>query len=389
MSSRLAVSPRAGAVLLSAWLVACGTDTLPVAPAPADPGYRSLHVQDEASLGVTATGMLAGIGCAPVQGRPDSTAVAIPLLPGTIKFYRCPGVRTATLLATAKAIRAVTARNPVWASALTGGAGGSPYYGYDHTECVWQESRPPEYGQRINADGDFEVFVVVDAQPGTCAWMAIFKYKVPGDDGTGATPGSWGPGTSPATTPMTPTTATGEPIIGPLLVGDEVLGLHDAVPDCARPQRDLGNQWFCSGRAPGKTELGRINAAVSRMRAIGGICAVLADTLSSLIARRDGSFRLHAGSAAGTGFTDWSVTPPSSWMTIRQDMVNNFYDAEHATVLQDKNNPSGPTLRVTLQLILAHEAEHLLPGTTHLGSTAPQKWLLPNTMRCSDLPTEG
>ena len=76
-------------------------------------------------------------------------------------------------------------------------------------------------------------------------------------------------------------------------------------------------------------------------------------------------------------------------MTIRQDMVNSYYDAEHSTLMQDKNNPTGPTLRVTLQLILAHEAEHLLPGATHLGTTAPNKWLLPNTMRCSDLPMEG
>ncbi|MBK7596719.1 MAG: hypothetical protein IPJ11_16165 [Gemmatimonadetes bacterium] len=202
MISRLAVPRLAAVVVLTCWLTACGTDTLPVVPAPAEPGYRSLHVQDEASLGVTATGMMAGIGCTPVIGRPDSTAIALPLLAGKFKFYRCHGVRTGTLLATVKAIRAVTARNPVWASALSGGAGGSPYYEYDHTECVWQDSAPPEYGQRINDDGDFEVFVRVDAQPGSCAWLAIFTYKVPGGDGAGAPTGSWGP--SGPTQPLNP-----------------------------------------------------------------------------------------------------------------------------------------------------------------------------------------
>ncbi|MBP9899664.1 MAG: hypothetical protein KBF28_14900 [Gemmatimonadales bacterium] len=210
MISRLAVPRLAAVVVLTCWLTACGPDASPVAPTPADPGYRSLPVQDEASLGVTATGMMAAIGCTPVLGRPDSTAIALPLLAAKLKFYRCPGVRAATLLATAKAIRAVTAKNPVWASALSGGAGGSPYYEYDHTECVWQESTPPEYGQRINADGDFEIFVVVTAQPGSCAWMAIYKYKVPGGDGAGAPPGSWGP-TGP-TQPLNPLVPPSEPL---------------------------------------------------------------------------------------------------------------------------------------------------------------------------------
>jgi|CXWL01.1.fsa_nt_gi hypothetical protein len=193
MFSRLAVPRLAATVVLTCWLAACGTDTSPVAPPPADPGYRSLNVQDEASLGVTATGMMAAIGCSPVLGRPDSTAVAIPLLPGKITMYRCAGVRRGAILATAKAIRKVTAENPVWASALTGGAGGSPYYDYDHTECVWQESRPPEYGQRINDDGDLEIFVRVDAEPGMCAWLAIFRYVVPGGDGIDGPTGEWGP----------------------------------------------------------------------------------------------------------------------------------------------------------------------------------------------------
>ncbi len=193
MISRL-VGPRlAATVALTCWLAACWGETLPVVPTLADPGYRSLTVQDEASLGVTATGMMTAIGCRPVTGRPDSTAVAIPLLPGKFRMYSCRSVARGALLTTAKAIAAVTARNPVWASALSGGAGGSPYYEYDHTECFWQAATPPEYGQRINEEGDFEVFVRVDPVPGMCAWVAIFRYVVPGDGGSPAPGGTGGP----------------------------------------------------------------------------------------------------------------------------------------------------------------------------------------------------
>lgn len=278
MYSRLAVSPRTAAVVMALWLTACGTDTLPTVPPPADPGYRSLHVQDEASLGVTATGMMAGIGCTAVRGRPDSTAVAIPLLPGTIKFYRCPGVRRATLLATAKAIKAVTANNPVWASALSGGAGGSPYYDYDHTECVWQESRPPEYGQRINADGDFEVFVMVDAQPGSCAWMAIYKYKVP--DGTG-TPSTGEIGTIP-------TGGTGwdagllVEVAGPLLD-----------PGCTTADRSR-----CPGIRMPRDSMQRIRAAIGRI-ASGGECGAIR---AGLMAVDDSRFYLASALPASPGY---------------------------------------------------------------------------------------
>ena len=91
MLYRLAL-PHLAVVALTIALAACGADTSPIVPPPADPGYRSLHVQDEASLGVTATGMMAAIGCGPVHGRPDSTAVAIPLITGKVRLYRCPGV---------------------------------------------------------------------------------------------------------------------------------------------------------------------------------------------------------------------------------------------------------------------------------------------------------
>lgn len=278
MYSRLAVFPRTAALVLTLWLTACGTDSLPTVPAPADPGYRSLHVQDEASLGVTATGMMAGIGCTPVHGRPDSTAVALPLLPGTIKFYRCPGVRAATLLTTAQAIRAVTARNPVWASALSGGAGGSPYYDYDHTECVWQESTPPEYGQRINADGDFEIFVVVDAQPGMCAWMAIFKYKVP--DGTG-TPSTGEIGTIP-------TGGTGWDAGLPVEVAGPLLD-----PGCTTADRSR-----CPGVRMPRDSMVKIRAAIGRIASSGECGAIRA----GLMAVDDSRFYLVPVLAASPGY---------------------------------------------------------------------------------------
>jgi hypothetical protein len=202
MHSRARPTRVAAVALLTAWLAACGHDTLPTTVPADDTGYRALGVQDEAALGVTASGIMADIGCRPLRGRPDSATIAIRLVAPRVKAYQCRGVPTARIRAAVRAVRQMVLANPRWASVQSeagDGGGGSGYYAYDHMECIWHPAAPPEYGERINADGDFEVYVLVEAQPGYCAWMAIFRYIEPG--------GGADPGTDTETLPPAPTPA--------------------------------------------------------------------------------------------------------------------------------------------------------------------------------------
>ncbi|MDX2261162.1 MAG: hypothetical protein SFU84_05635 [Gemmatimonadales bacterium] len=177
------------ALILTTWLAACDPDPLTMPPPVDDAGYRSLAVQDEAALGVTASGIMADIGCRSLRGTPDSATIAVRLVPPRVKAYQCRGVPTARIRAAARAVRQMVLANPRWASVQSeagDGGGGSGYYAYDHMECIWHPAAPPEYGERINADGDFEVYVLVEAQPGHCSWMAIFRYVAPGGGSVGA-----------------------------------------------------------------------------------------------------------------------------------------------------------------------------------------------------------
>ena len=192
----------AAALILTTWLAACHSDPITTPWPPDAPGYRSVNVQDEAALGVTASGMMAEIGCRPLRGTPDSSTIALRLVPPRVTAFQCRGVPAERIRAAARAVRQLVLANPRWASLESeagDGGGGSGYYVYDHMECIWHAAAPPEYGERINADGDFEVYVLVEAQLGRCDWMAIFRYEAPGGDAD--------PGTGTETLPPGPTTA--------------------------------------------------------------------------------------------------------------------------------------------------------------------------------------
>lgn len=250
MHSRARPTRVAAVAFLTAWLAACGHDSLPTTVPTDDMGYRALGVQDEAALGVTASGIMADIGCRPLRGRPDSATIAIRLVAPRVKAYQCRDVPTARIHAAVRAVRQMVLSNPHWASVQSeagDGGGGSGYYAYDHMECIWHPAAPPEYGERINADGDFEVYVLVEAQLGHCSWMAIFKYVVPGG-------GSVGGG------------ETGSGPIGSLPGGDLPV---EYAPPLLEPFCTTFDRSRCPGIPMPAESLPTIRAAIGRIRQTG------------------------------------------------------------------------------------------------------------------------
>ena len=65
----------------------------------------------------------------------------------------------------------------------------------------------------------------------------------------------------------------------------------------------------------------------------------------------------------------------SAYMGIADEWTDLAFDNNHAeTVLGN---------RITLQLILVHELDHLMNGPQHLSNTVVGKMFTPNTYRCS------
>ena len=119
-----------------------------------------------------------------------------------------------------------------------------------------------------------------------------------------------------------------------------------------------------------------MHQALERMRALGGICASLARTIDAL--HRRGRLRLYdAGEFAGIG----AMAPRSGvdpWILVSRDFIVRHPDAKHASGNIDSNGIPRPE---TLQLILAHEADHIF-GLDHIDRDG---YLTPNALRCSDI----
>lgn len=378
MHSRARPTRVAAVAFLTAWLAACGHDTLPTTFPAGDLGYRALGVQDEAALGVTASGIMADIGCRPLRGRPDSTTIAIRLVAPRVKAYQCRDVPTARIRAAVRAVRQLVLANPRWAllqSEAGDGGGGSGYYVYDHMECIWHAAAPPEYGERINADGDFEVYVLVEAQLGHCSWMAIFRYVAPGggsgspSGGTGETPGA--PQSDNA--PIVPVDSLHHFIASFELSDAE--SAEDTLPNCALAQTHPGRRDWCSARAPASgVEIDRIRAAIQRMRAIGGECSVMAAGLDGALAAgwlRVSSQIMYSGWAGGR---PGEPTP----ILIHEHFVTRWYS--------DSRKAVHDNLYMTLQLILAHEMDHAMGDQTHIDP--PRNLLTRRSLQCSDVPNQ-
>jgi hypothetical protein len=156
MDSRARPIRAAAVAILTTWLTACGPDTVLSTVPAGDLGYRSLGVQDEAALGVTASGILADIGCRPLRGSPDSSTIAIRLVPPRVQAYQCHAVSQERIRAAVRAVRQLVLANPRWASVQSeagDGGGGSGYYVYDHIECIWHCRRSRRAASDIDHGG--------------------------------------------------------------------------------------------------------------------------------------------------------------------------------------------------------------------------------------------
>jgi len=376
MHSRARPTRVAAVALLTAWLAACGHDTLPTTVPADDMGYRALGVQDEAALGVTASGLMAEIGCRPLRGSPDSSTIALRLVPPRVNAYQCRDVPTARIRAAVRAVRQMVLTNPRWASVQSeagDGGGGSGYYAYDHMECIWHPAAPPEYGERINADGDFEVYVLVEARLGRCSWMAIFRYVAPGG-------GSGSPAGDPGGAPGAPQPDQSPPVdsLHHFIASfelPEAASAEDTLPNCTLAQPHPGRRDWCSARIPAAgAELDRINAAIQRMRAIGGECAVMAAALDGAVAA--GWVRV----SSQITYSGWAGGRPgeSTPILIHENFVTRWYSDSRKAIYDD--------LYLTLQLILAHEMDHAMGDQTHIDP--PRNLLTRRSLQCSDVPNQ-
>ena len=157
----------------------------------------------------------------------------------------------------------------------------------------------------------------------------------------------------------------------PPLPSPDVFTSSDSIPSCTSPANIHALAW-CVGRVPPPAERALIQAAITRMLALGGVCATRAGTLQGLLEKDRIKLVVPVeypyGGAAPQGGGD------NSWIVLSFAWVTNFFDASHAT--------SGEPYQRTLQQTLAHEADHLA-GLAHTDSAGI---LTPNSLACDDLP---
>lgn len=148
-------------------------------------------------------------------------------------------------------------------------------------------------------------------------------------------------------------------------------------PDCAHPQNREESLW-CRALPPDPVrERPVIQAALDRMSAAGGVCRSLALLTTELLDRQrirlfdQAEYQAAAGAAPLGGGV-------RSYMLLSRAMVLNYQDALHRSANVDSRGQPRPE---TLQLVLAHEADHLR-GLDHVDEDG---YLTPNALRCSDL----
>lgn len=164
--------------------------------------------------------------------------------------------------------------------------------------------------------------------------------------------------------------------------GDDAVIL---IPTCPAPAgADPKIKAWCAGHIPNSTELPRINAALSRMHQIGGVCDALATIGDALIAHNTlrifpqsnytfGGAAPHGGGSSG----------PNSWAIVSRDFTAYLYDSSHAGVVANRN--TGLRYHITLQSELAHELDHL-NGASHIVENGIENLALtPNEAVCSDV----
>jgi hypothetical protein len=155
----------------------------------------------------------------------------------------------------------------------------------------------------------------------------------------------------------------GSPYSQPRWLVRETPGLRDNdlvyPPTCPAKSNDepVLKAW-CAGHTPNTTQLTRIQAALSRMHQLGGICHTLASIGDAVLSHN--TLRLFPQSEfkkGGWAPQNGGSTGPLSWVLITEDVVDRMYDAAHMGIKTDPN--SGNSYPADLQTTLTHELDHL------------------------------
>ncbi|MEP6766690.1 MAG: hypothetical protein ABJB66_20405 [Gemmatimonadaceae bacterium] len=162
--------------------------------------------------------------------------------------------------------------------------------------------------------------------------------------------------------------------------GDDVDDPQTGKPNCASPSTlTIGQKSWCGGSVPTGENLVRVNAAIARMKALGGVCASRADRLTNYIA--DGRLRFFANNinplTNARPYPEGGWAPKGAgengWISLMDTWVTNAYDTSHHA-----------TDNRTLQWAMAHEADHTF-GLDHLPKVGTAAAATQNSWSCSDL----
>ncbi|MCC6245868.1 MAG: hypothetical protein IT353_23750 [Gemmatimonadaceae bacterium] len=147
----------------------------------------------------------------------------------------------------------------------------------------------------------------------------------------------------------------------------------DTIPDCAAGNLHPYRTTWCNGTHPTPSDSATIQAAITRMHAIGGVCTTRATTLQGLLNR--GRIRLYHPTALAIGGAAPVGQGDNAWMILSEAWITQWPDATRPAT-------NGPHPR-TLQSSLAHEADHLAGDGGH---TDPEGYETTNSRACSDVP---
>lgn len=140
----------------------------------------------------------------------------------------------------------------------------------------------------------------------------------------------------------------------PVPIPDSDDGAERAKPNCNNTQTNVMLKAWCSGSAPTGIAASRINNAVSAMRLVGGTCVALANIVDSVLARGDLHLFVPDTSFTFSGFApvDGGASGPNSYIGLSNYWVTVSWDNNRVS-----HSANGTVM--TLQTVLAHEADHL------------------------------
>ncbi|MDX2260810.1 MAG: hypothetical protein SFU84_03835 [Gemmatimonadales bacterium] len=331
-----------------------------------DDGTRQIGGAEQSLEDVHPAAYLGEVGCRVQQGPRDSSTVAVKRFGGGFLRFACTAVPRDSVRAAIRRYRDAGAAAIGGAMASSGSPGGGGegedglVYAYTTFTCdlthIWQWDAAAGHYYYLWTTGE-------------CTFLEHW-YN----------PNVGGPASPNPALPVVDSLGWDEEdLTSPLPLGGRFAildGVSLEKPDCSRPtQLTPEESVWCNALGPSATQLGRINAAISRMRSAGGICATRADTLAAVIA--NGGLKIFP---SGTSGSSMGFAPrgggAGGWLALSSDMTDVFYERKRAGI----DPPTG--LQITLQFALAHEGDHLA-GLPH---TDAEGLLTANSISCSDIP---